>query len=221
MATGSRRVSLSPPRGEGRGEGWEHRRPFPICPKPPLCSSGRFRHSPFRFARLRGSGVEVASGGRWVLPFGTTTPPPTPHPGPLPVEGRGRRDGGMRSGARSWPRSRLLLLRSSGLARGKQHTRIPACPSRSLSPERGEGRGEGWADPTCPATLPRPQPFSDFVLRPSDVAPAPLPPPPAFAARLRRRHHRLRHHPGWFLHRGHGRGRADHCQRPQALRPRL
>jgi hypothetical protein len=92
LVAGSRRVSHSSPRGEGRGEGWEHHRPFPICPKPPLCSSDRFRHSPFRFARLRGSGVEVASGGRGFPPFGTATPPLTPHPGSLPVEGRGSRE---------------------------------------------------------------------------------------------------------------------------------
>src|SRR5437867_2511168 len=65
----------------------------------------------------------------------------TPHPSPLPFEGRGRRGGCARRF--DWPRRVSTPLRHAGTERGTRGSNLEGRPSLPLSPQRGEGRGEG------------------------------------------------------------------------------
>src|SRR5258708_33533091 len=66
----------------------------------------------------------------------------TPHPGPLPVEGRGRTTA-RRSGFEVSIMQRAARL----FERRRKPVQVarngPPCSAFSLSPQRGEGRGEG------------------------------------------------------------------------------
>ena len=66
----------------------------------------------------------------------------TPHPGPLPVEGRGEPDDAPHLGHSS-PHSLPCTCQRNGLT-AENVFRIRGSAERgSLSPQRGEGRGEG------------------------------------------------------------------------------
>jgi len=73
-----------------------------------------------------------------------TTAIHTPHPGPLPVEGRGRGRGQFRAGGPISSRSDVAGRSVQAPGRGLTLSDCRAPAARSLSPQRGEGRGEGW-----------------------------------------------------------------------------
>ena len=72
----------------------------------------------------------------------------TPHPGPLPVEGRGSRAAAAWSMGRRPPRSHVLggsgpCTATRRPLRGSAAQATGVASTRPLSPQRGEGRGEG------------------------------------------------------------------------------
>jgi hypothetical protein len=69
---------------------------------------------------------------------------PTPHPVPLPVEGRGGSSfaAGEVQGPLRLPTSGCRTIRAADA--DQRFCASPNVPRDSLSPQRGEGRGEGW-----------------------------------------------------------------------------
>ena len=99
----------------------------------------------------------------------------TPHPGPLPVEGRGSRGAGPQALAEACPRVGIALpLRRSSQSIAQDS--VARAPRVTLSPRRGEGRGEGCDAAEALRTAQchnRPSGFgflSDFGFRISDFA---------------------------------------------------
>ncbi|MBK8000497.1 MAG: hypothetical protein IPK15_17720 [Verrucomicrobia bacterium] len=114
----------------------------------PLGHRARFARQPVRRGCRESSSAEARGDAEAFLwNFGRAANRLTPHPGPLPVEGRGSRVGCTSRFGRHCaafgsfgPALPDLPKRSE---RGETICGIPNRSSRPLSPQRGEGRGEG------------------------------------------------------------------------------